>query len=501
MKKSEIKKPNDPKLEAIGGFLVLDILALTCFGLAGYSGLLILRIIGACLALMLLPYFQYHLGPIKNNKLPIIAMVALVFLGLSYYWVTYYTGAILYGLLFNLVTTIGYIAFFVLGGSLRKIAKIKKDYIVFSILGGLALLVLITLIYSLVRYGFFYAAIYKGMVYYYDGVVFPIAKEGKVLDGFLFREASLSYAKIPSFLLACSGVGLFAMKPSKENWRFWALLGFASLGLIDLILVPYTWGLLLLIPVYLFVGIHRLLMHLWPNEEGLVKRKKVAKIVFWTLIALAAILVLTLMIDTFLGESKSFLRKIPLFFTAEGNARRLGRYLLTIEDAISTMMFTESGGIRSFNFLGMLFGANAISGGGLIVINSPIGEFSIMYQNGLVGFAGLLFLIFFGIYESWKFIEESEDDSLSHKLVYVGLLLGGFIYFSLNNDELPLIHAYQLDEFFSYHSSSAVFFTRSSYMLLYVFLLGYIYTPKKVEEKIEASVIEAKEETKEVEAK
>ena len=101
------------------------------------------------------------------------------------------------------------------------------------------------------------------------------------------------------------------------------------------------------------------------------------------------------------------------------------------------------------------------------------------------------------VYESWKFIEEGEEP-LCRKLVYVGILLGGFLYFSLNNDELPLIHAYQLNEFFSYHSSSAVFFTRSSYLLLFIFLLGYIYTPNKLEVKEEAKVEAIEENKKEV---
>ena len=497
MKKGILKKPNDPKLEAIGGFLVLDVLALTCFGFAGYSGLLILRIIGACLALLLIPYYQYHLSISKKSKLPIFAIIAFLLLGFSYYWITFYSGAILYGILFNLVTTIGYCAFFLLGGSIRRMDKVKKDYIALAILGGLALLVLVTMIYSLARYGFFYAAIYKGQVYYYDGVVFPIASEGKILDGFMFREASLGYAKIPGFLLACSGVGLFSLKPSKDNWRFFALLGFALLGILDLLFAPYVMGLLLLIPVYLFVGIHRLLLYVFPNEEGAKKRKKIGKVIFIVLLALAAILVLTLLLDTFLGEDKSFLRKIPLFFTSEGNPRRLGAYIVDLEQTISATIFNVHGGVRSFNFVGLLFGANAINNGGLVLINTPIAEFAVFYQNGLLGFAGLLFLIFFGIYESWKFFEEGEEP-LCRKLVYVGILLGGFLYFSLNNDELPLIHAYQLNEFFSYHSSSAVFFTRSSYLLLFIFLLGYIYTPSKLEVKEEAKVEVKEEDKKEV---
>ena len=472
-----VKIPHDPKLEAVAGFLALDVLALTAFGFGGYTGLLVLRILGLFIAILLIPYLKYNLRNASHTVHPYLAYGSFFFLGISHFWLAFYGGNILYAILFNLLAVVGFVGFFMLGGAIKGLPKLKKEYITLALLGGLALVVIVTTIYSLSRYGFFYAAIYKGQVYYYDGVVFPVASEGKFLDGFLFRETSLSYAMAPSFLLACSGVGLFALRP-KDGWRFYALLGFAGVGILSLALVPYFMGLILLIPVYLTFLIHYIFLRVMPGEKNKAKRRKIAKVIFLVLVVLAALLVILLIADTFMGENGP-LKKIPLFYL-DGSPRRLGSYIDSIESALSAAMFKTSGGVRTVDYGTLLFGA-APSEVTLSAINQPIFEFSVFYQNGFVGFAGLMILIFFGLYHGWHFIED-DDDLVCRKMALVGVLLGVFIYFSFVNDENPLLHAYHLDEMFSYHNSILTPFTRSGYALLAVFLLGYVYTPKKLPE-------------------
>ena len=472
-----LNKPRDPKMERVIGFLILDVLALACFGFGGSNGLNFLRVIGISLALFMIPYFRYHLGNAWGKGTPYIAFASLFLLGFSYYWITYYSSQILYGILFNLITSLGLIAFFTLGSAIHELDDLKKEYIALAILGALSLYVLVTMFYSLYCYGPFYVARFKGLVYYFDGVVFPIAKEGKMLDGFLFREASLSVAKLPSFLLACSGVGLFAMKPSKSSWRFYTLLGFACLGLLDLLLAPYWFGLILLLLVYLVLGIHQILALRCPLE----RRRKIAKITFLTLSIIVGLGLLILLVDSFLGETNSFLRKIPLLFR-DGNPTRPGQLIVKIESAFDAILFSAKGGVRSFNFLTFLFGANAVDSTGtrLNVLNTGFFEFDVLYQNGFLGFAGLLFLIFFGIYNGYRYLAFHEGLKCQ-KMAFTGVLLGLFIYLSLNNDEVPLFHAYGLDEFFSYHSSLLVPATRSGLLLLGTFLLGFLYCPKDEE--------------------
>lgn len=473
LKTKPLRKPNDPKFEAVIGFLALDFLALVSFGFGGAMGILVLRIIGVFIALLLFPYLRYRLNEFKLGPHPYIALVAFFFLGISNFWFSFYGGRIFEALLFNLISVAGFVGFFLIGGSIKALPKLKKEYIALALLGALALLVTVTTIYSLSRYGFFYAARFKGMVYYYDGVLFPIANEGKFLDGFLFRETSLSYAMAPSFLLACTGVGLFALRP-KDGWRFFALLGFASIGLISLVLVPYVLGLILLVPVYLVFLIHYLVLRFLPGESKKEKRAKIAKVIFLALVALALLIVLAFVIDTFMGTN-GFLKKIPLFYN-NGTPRRIGQYIERIESALSSAMFVTSGGVRKLNFIGFLFGA-PVSEISTTTISQNIFEFSVFYQNGFVGFLGLLFLIFFGIYHGWRYIEYDED-LVCRKMAIVSILLGFFIYFSFVNDEEPLLHAYHLDEIFSYHNSSLIPLTRSNYALMAAFLLGYIYTPR-----------------------
>ena len=478
--KKEIKKPSDPKLERILGFITLDVIALICFGFGGANGLNFLRVIGFSVALFLLPYFRYHFAGVKKSKLPILPLVALFFLGISYFWMTYYTGAIVYGILFNLIVSLGFIAMFCLGSSLRELSDLTKEYIALAILGALALLVLVTGFYSLIRYGFFYAAINNGKVYYFDGVVFPIASEGKLLDGFMFREVNIAVAKAPAFILACSAVGLFAMDYKKRTWRLPVLIGFTAIGLLDLIFTPYRLGLILLLVVYVVMGIHQLIQIRLSGEENRATRDKIAKIVFFVLLGLAGVVILVLFVDTMLGAS-SFLRKIPLFYAGD-KPKTFGVAIDKIENAIEATFFTVRGETRQgFNFLTTLFGANAVDASGtrLMVYNTHIFEFDILYQNGLVGFAGLMFLIFFGFYYGHRFLINEDGGPKCQRMAFMGILLGIFVYFSFNNDEIPLLHAYGLDEFFSYHSSLLVPLSRSSFFLLAALLLGYIYEPKE----------------------
>ena len=503
MEKKVIKKPSDSRLERVLGFLALDVLALVCFGFGGSNGLNFLRVIGISVALFLYPYFRYHVMDFRSKKGPIPAFIALFLLGFSYYWVTYYSSAILYGILFNLITSLGFIGFFILGGAFRQINELKREYIALAILGSLALLVLISGVYSLFRYGPFYVARFSGLVYYFDGVVFPIASEGKLLDGFMFREASLAVCKLPAFILACSGVGLFAMKPEKSNWRFFTLLAFAGLGVIDLLLVPFLSGLVFLVLVYLVMGMHRLIQIKLPGEANEAKRNKIAKVLFFILLGLAGLITFIFLLDTALGEANSFLRKIPLLFK-DGEPRQFGTLIVGIEDAIGAAFFSTRGGVRSFNFLTFLFGANAVDASGtrLSVYNTQFFEFTIFYQNGFLGFAGLLFLIFFGIYHGHRFLEKGEGLPCQ-RMAFVGMLLGIFLFLSFNNDEIPLKHAYGIDEFFSYHSSLLVPISRSSTFLLASFLLGFVYTPdvkreeETQEEKKEAPAPAINEEQKE----
>ena len=228
------------------------------------------------------------------------------------------------------------------------------------------------------------------------------------------------------------------------------------------------------------MGIHQLIQIRLSGEENRATRDKIAKIVFFVLLGLAGVVILVLFVDTMLGAS-SFLRKIPLFYAGD-KPKTFGVAIDKIENAIEATFFTVRGETRQgFNFLTTLFGANAVDASGtrLMVYNTHIFEFDILYQNGLVGFAGLMFLIFFGFYYGHRFLINEDGGPKCQRMAFMGILLGIFVYFSFNNDEIPLLHAYGLDEFFSYHSSLLVPLSRSSFFLLAALLLGYIYEPKE----------------------
>ena len=473
------------KTERVVGFLALEFLALICFGFGGENGLTFLRVIGVCLALFLYPYAKNQFVKEGGVRKDLIALIpaGLTFLsfGFSRFWLSFYSASWFTGIIMCLLVSAGLAAACLLGYSVKGMKGLKRDYVFLAIGCGLALLVLISGLYSLVRYGVFYVKRFSKMVYYFDGVVFPVSKEAKILDGFLFREASLDFAKAPAVMLSCFGVGCLGCNPKKDK-RFYAMLSFGILGFLDLILTPFKAGILLALFVYAYAGIMFGLRYLSNKGEKAEHRVKTGlRIAFFVLMAFVALGLIILVTDTFLGESASFLRKSS-FIARKGadnqyTYTRLGRLIQTIEEIISATFFTTKAGVRSFSFVGFFFGSKAT-----YIYNSSFAEFNFIYQNGMVGFSLLLIALFYGIYKAHCYFYESEDEG-HLKFIVTGLMLAMFLYWSFLCDEAPLRHPQNMDEFFSNHQSLLLSFTRSNWALLGAFFFGYVYSPKKVAAK------------------
>ena len=478
--KANNARPLSDRSAKIIGFLTLEFLALLCFGFGGENGLVLLRAAGICLALFLYPYaknqFLLEGGKAKDLLAGIPVLLTCLAFGFSRFWFSFYSLSWINGVFSCLLVSCGLVACFLLGYAVKGLSWVKRDYLFLAIGVGLALLVLISGIYSLVRYGAFYVTAFPKMVYYFEGVVFPLNNEGKILDGFLFREASLRFAKAPAFLLSCFGVGLYGCNPKKDK-RFFLILGLAALGFLDMILAPYLYGLILAAAVYAYVGVMYGLRRLSAKGEKQQKAVKIClRIAFYALIASVVGLFLLLVADTVVGESGSFLRRLS-FLASKGENNRysytaLGTLVARVESIIDATFYTTRYGVRHFNFLGLLFGAPAEQ-----ILNSPFAEFNFIYQNGMVGFTLLVIALFYGFYRAHRYFYEAEDEG-HIKLIAIGLLLGLFAYWSFLADEAPLRHPQGLDEPFAGHQSLLLPFSRSNHMLLATFLYGYIYRLK-----------------------
>ena len=241
-------------------FLSLEILALVSFGLGGAFGIRVFDILGFFIGILAFGYARNNFNIKANLKWLVPVGAFFVLLGFSAFFYKYYGGlqggavSVIISFLYLLLEALGLVGFFLLGIGMRAHPQIKKEYILYGLLGGLALYCVVVCFYSLIRYGFLYAAIFRDLVYYYQGVLYPVDVEGKALLGFAFAETSLRFACLPAFVLACSGVGLLRMNPKKDERKFFLLLTLAGIGFLFLVLIPAWQQLVLLAGVYAFFG-------------------------------------------------------------------------------------------------------------------------------------------------------------------------------------------------------------------------------------------------------
>jgi len=463
--KKEIKRePSIKRFDTVIAFLAVELIGLVLFGFGGVFGLKFLQLIAIFLAFLAFPFLSHNIDSktMKANAKWLIPLAAFALLGsFSAFFFAYYggTAGIFSFILYSLLQFLGILAFFVLGASIRYIEPLKREFIIYGVLGALGLYVLIVTLYSLARYGFFYAARYDGMVYYYDGVLFRIAREGKALMGFSFAEVNITYAGTPAFILAASGCGLFALKPKEEKIKFIVVGSLALLGVLSLAFMPHKLSLLVLLAVYAVMGLVRLVTYFRQRSEIAKKKWDFAlKIAFFVLIGIVGIGLILLFIETKTG----LLAKIGL--VKEGNF--FGRIVVQIED----VLYNGSANKPFLSVSSILFGYHPTA---LTVHLERIYEFNVLWQNGVPAFLLMVYLIFFFIKKQRDYLFEGKD-TLGEKFVFIALILAIFIRFSLFDDEMPLIHASE---------QAFIPFLSSNMHYALMALLGLTYVPMKAKEK------------------
>ena len=449
------------RYDTVFAFLGLEAIALMLFGLGGATGQTIIKVLSVAIGLLVYPFIKAEYGKetLQKNAIRLIPLwVFFVFIGFSAFWMGVYTSTFA-GIVLNLLQAIGLFGMFLLGFSLKSIKALKRDIILLVILGSLALYVLITGIYTFARYGFLYASIYNGRVYYYDGVLFPVDSETKILNGFAFMEASQKFGLLPAFLLACSGVGMFAIHPKKDYKRFLILTAFALLGILVLALTPAITPLILLAGVYLFAFIVFLFVHF----SGKGKWDLVGKVLFFVLVGVCALGVIALFMEAFWGT----LSKLSPRLATTLNSGRLS----SVVDAIRRTAKNSGDPLAPFNLKTFLFGYK----GGAFSFSF---EFNILSENGFIAFGLMIYLFIFFASSLHRFLLKDKED-LGGKLVLFGLIFAYVVYLTFQADELPLAHQSQ---------DVALFTTRNNLFFALFFLLGLAYQMKEETKPIEAPV-------------
>lgn len=433
----EVKQNENAKFlkryDTVFSFLGLEAVALLFFSFGGSMGSLILKIIGAFLAFLAFPFAEKAFDKTQLKRILLSLLPFLVFavlLGFSAFWMAYYAEGVFYGILFGLLQGIGIIGLFALGFVLKTIPSLKKETVVFAVLVGLAAYVLITGVYSLSRYGGFYASIYAGQYYYFDGVIFPIAGETKGLIGFSFQEVSMSFGKAPAFLLASSGAGMLFFAKEKKTWKHYlTFVGLPLIGVLDLALVPYRRALLLLLALYVFALVAR------GIYEATRKHEKAAKIItrtaYFGLMSVVAIGVIFLFVDA--ANGMLIRAGIPyLSRSLSSPTSFFGEIRLSIQSVLYGS--PANADLGKIDFVSLLFGASNLQS----VTLSEVASFNLLYQNGLPMFLLMLFLAFAALAGYRSYLVRGGMNDMKGMLVM--MMLGAFLYWNLAAESFPLVH-------------------------------------------------------------
>ena len=453
------------RYDTVAAFLSLEFIAVALFGLGGSLFMPILQLLGVFVAMLVIPFIRNNVGGSKQKKLLIYVIALAAFLlpiGFGNFWSNaYYGGNGLTIAAYGGLMVLGGVAFFVIGYGIRSIKPAKPKYIVLSLLVGLAAYVAITLVYSMVRYGPFYVSRYAGMVYYYDGIVYPISREGKALLGFEFYETTLAFSKFAAFLLASCASSLLFLHPKKDKLFFFMVLGLSGLGLLDLVLTPFKKGLILLLVVYGLSLLVFLLRFLWKKGDKYAKKiGLVLKIVFFVLVGVTLLGVLALLIDA----SNGFLRNMGIPYLSAALQADEG-FFGSIRVALQTLL-----GVRNHNFslLSFLFGVIPSS-----MLNTSSFEFNLLWQSGFLAFLMLLVILFYSLRQARDFLVH-DSMHFGVKYLIVALLLGAFICLTFQADDAPLIY---------YPTTSFVPLSRSMVSFGLLGVLGMMYAIQKEEQQ------------------
>ena len=210
-------------------FLILETLAFVSFTLG--NSLLLYFIFGliAVVAILLLNLNKLkELDWVKYLIFLIPFVIFAILSGFSKFTLNNFS------ILTNFIVCFSLMLFITLGFIAQKVNSFKLSVAMTVIYGALAILVGISLIYSMIRYVPFYPFIFEGKYIYYEGERILIDNTSKMLIGFRFEDMEIQYFQIFGMLLFTSIVGLKFINPKKETRKFiiycvYSLIGFLAI--------------------------------------------------------------------------------------------------------------------------------------------------------------------------------------------------------------------------------------------------------------------------------
>lgn len=454
------------RYENLEVFLIMELLALTSFSLGGNN--VVFYIAGFVLAIFggLLCFNKFA----KNEISSLLMMAIPVFL------IAIFVG---FGTFFrneNVFTNIGaflaIISFFAIGLFARRMKNLKIETVLYCIGFGFALLTLVSLFYSWMRYGMFYSLIYRDTPeYYYNGTVFNITKEATFLFGFDFKEVTTGFTGFFGYILVSFLSGLLFVSPKKDTKKFVILCFIGFVGVLALISVPNFTAFLYLIPVALVAGLLKFYYSPKVKDEIKKKTRKIVSIAFIVFVGLLILFfVLTFLNATGVGGfnefvANSFLNKIL----------NNGRFMMPINYVLNQS-------VLDYNLFGFYVSPSYYATQVAANTKTMFFEIEIVKEGGIFALVTLVFLIVMTFSSVQRYSSKGKDKPYE-KILVISLMFAIFFYSTFAHDAFPFIH----DE--GYHS-----FFRSLPGLILLFLVGYTYYPDLGKNKTPIFEVETAEE-------
>ena len=437
-------------LDSLTAFLILEVLAVTSFSLGSINA--VFYSVGVVVSIFAIfqSYNKFEKDEFKSLLIFFVPMLLLSF------FVSF--GNLFKGqTLLNILVLLGINSFFIMGIVSNKIKSFNKETCLIVIGVSMALLVVISMIYSWANYGLFYAVIYKDTpIYYYDAMKYDITKETGWLMGFSIKEMSILFTGGYGVILSSYLGALLFINPKKDLRKFLIYLSIGLVGLIYLISIPNLWALLFIVPIIVFALCYRFL----KDNKIFVKAAKIALLVIFSLLVVFFLLMIINNVNASFSEFISSNALLNRLF----NGNR-------IVDGVNKVLRQA---FYPYNLFGFIDSSLYYETQQVILINTKMFEIELIKESGFFAFLILLIMVPLYVIFAFKYLKKSEDSSVI-KVLSIGILLTYFIYSTFENDITPIVH----------ETSNYMSFYRSPLSMVVLFILGTIYVPifNKKEEK------------------
>ena len=450
-------------------FFVLELLAFVSFNLANMFVLFSALAFVLLAAMFLLNYENIKRGEGLSFLIFIIPLILYVVLNMFSVF-----NRENYGIFNNLLVGIGLLAFVSIGYLTRYVKGFKIIHALTVVYGGLAVLLAISFIYSMVRYVPFYTILYNGQYIYYEGSRTTVYDSIKFLMGFDFQDVSIQYFSIFSTMLFTSVIGLRFLKFKENRKLYYLYIAYSLLGFICLLFTINKYRLISDVLVLISI----LLIMFVPKKEA----PNWLKTVGYGVLGLVGVLVIVYFVNAQSGWGfTSGLRNLIAGNSLLNKIFNTNYYSRAFKEALD-------GCLMPSKWLGFIVNP---------YVDTSLPSNSFLFDNimvtGTIGSIAFMVFLFFVIRNYIRYYKES-GDNLAEKNLILAFISIFFIY-SLTSLSIQPYKNY----------SNYITMSQNPVFLLVLFFIGYIFTDyKKVkivekEEKVVEDIkdVEIKEINKE----